>query len=845
MPIPAFLRAKSNRALPSFLAAILFYFVSVFCQAASIRGVVTDASGAKVTGATITLINEGKAIASAVSTADGSFQILTGVEGRFFLVISAKSFRQLETPDFYAGRLDSVERNLVLEPEWVRESIVVTATGVPTPQPQTSETTSVIGPLDLALRTDLVSAMRLMPGTVVTQSGQAGAVTSLFVRGGNSDANKIMLDGVSVDDMGGNFDFGPLSTTAIERAEVYRGPDSSLYGADAGSSVVYLTTPRGTTSFPSILFQGDAGNFNNSREELEVAGAHNKLDYLAAFSWLQTSNDLPNDQYHVATTAANFGWQPNGSTQLRGTLHYGVDATGVPNAWDFYHIADNATQKDQDLFITALADNQTTVAFHNSVRFGLSHKREQYNQWEQVGSGFFDPYGDSLGDLVTITGANGYSVTGRAILDYAGVYPSGYWQVSNSDQVAYQGDYRFTPHIVALIGFNFEQEPGRFVDPLYGIDETVKRTNYAYHAGVHGDYKGRFFYTLGGSLENYSLFGVQTTPHAGLAYTAVKPRKGAFSGTRVLFNFGDAVREPKLTEEVGSLYYLLNCPTCSPDLAAISQQLGIGPLAAPTTRSYEGGVEQSFFNSRLVFRASYFHNQFGKEIESVGARLLPDIIPGLTPEQKAELIAALGPYYTYNSGVYVNTEAFRAQGIETTVESGIGRNIFLRGGYTYLDAVVQTSLSSDNEALIGGYAPTYPAGCTLGTPDCIPIGAYSPLVGARPFRRPPHTGFFTATYAQSKITGVLTAAFVSRSDDSTYLLDGDYGNTLLLPNRNLDYGYAKVDLGGSYKLLSWMSIYGQAENLTNTKRMSPIGYPSLPLNIRIGLRFELGKGSGQ
>jgi vitamin B12 transporter len=52
--------------------------------------------------------------------------------------------------------------------------------------------------------------------------------------------------------------------------------------------VVSLTTPRGTTSFPSLLFHGDAGNFHTSREELEAAGAHNKLDYLGAFSWLQT-----------------------------------------------------------------------------------------------------------------------------------------------------------------------------------------------------------------------------------------------------------------------------------------------------------------------------------------------------------------------------------------------------------------------------------------------------------------------------------------------------------------------------------------------------------------------------
>ena len=89
-------------------------------------------------------------------------------------MVSRQSFRQLETPSFYAGRLDSIERNMVLEPEWVRESIVVTATGTPTPQPQTSEATSVLGPLDLALRGDLVSALRLMPGTIVVQDGPDG-----------------------------------------------------------------------------------------------------------------------------------------------------------------------------------------------------------------------------------------------------------------------------------------------------------------------------------------------------------------------------------------------------------------------------------------------------------------------------------------------------------------------------------------------------------------------------------------------------------------------------------------------------------------------------------------------
>lgn len=821
MPFAAFLKARSS--LRVFFLITFLIFAAGLCRAASIRGVVTDPSGAKVTGAVVSLLVEGKVVATAVSTADGSYQILTGTEGRFFLVVSAKSFRQLETPVFYAGRLDNVERNVVLEPEWVRESIVVTATGTPTPQAQTSAATSVIGPVALENADSLGNLLRLMPGTFVAQDGQMGSQTSLFVRGGNSDANKVMLDGVDATDLGGDFDLGPLATTAVESAEVYRGTDSDLYGAGAGSSVINLTTPRGTTSFPSLIFRGDAGNLSTAREELELAGSHQKFDYLGAYSWLQTANDLPMDEYHSGTAAGNIGWQPNGNTQIRGTVHYGVDATGVPNAWDFYHIADSAKEGDQDLYVSGSIDNQTTADFHQSVRYGATRKREEDNQFAQ--EGIIDANGDGLGEQLTITGANGDTVVGSAILDYAGTYPYGYQLVNNRDQLIYQGDYRFTPHLVAMGSFRFEDERGVENIPDYETYESTERTNYDYIGAVRGDFKNRFFYSLSGAVEHYSLFGTQGSPRVGLTYYALKPRKGVFSGTRILFNFGEGVREPKLTEQFGSLYAFLE----GNGFASAAQQLKIGPLAAPTTRSYEGGVEQGFFSDRLVFRASYFHNEFGKEIESVGAVLLTQIIPGLTP-------ADLGYYYQYDEGLDVNTQAFRAQGIETTVEGGMGRSIFMRGGYTYTDSVVQRSFSSDNEALVDGYAPTY---------NGIPIGDYSPLVGARPFRRPPHTGFFTATYSKGKLTGLFNAAFASRSDDSTFLSDANYGPTLLLPNRNLDFGYARLDLGASYNLLSWLGVYGRAENLTDNQHIAPIGYPSLPFTVRGGLKISWGIGESK
>jgi vitamin B12 transporter len=846
MPVLQFLRVPPAR-LARAIAVFLLAQIAALCPAASISGVVTDITGAKVSGASVALMNNGKVIGSTVSASDGSFQITTGTTGRYFLVVSASSFRQLQTPDFYAGRLDSIERNLVLEPAWVRESIVVTATGTPTPQSQTSAATDVLGPLDLALPNDLTSVLRLMPGTSVVQTGQLGSQASLFVRGGDSDDNKVLVDGVDAGDLGNQFDFGPLSTTAVESAEVYRGPDSNLFGAGAESGVVSLTTQHGTTSFPSVLLQAEFGRFYTSREQLEVAGAHKKIDYLGAYSWLQTANDLPNDEYHLGTAAANLGYALNGTTQIRGTVHYGVSAVGVPNAWNFYQVADDATQKDQNIFLSTSIDNQTTATLHNNFRYGLTRKREQYYDWAPEGicipagtcggPGVTPTYtgGNYFGLPVTIQGANGYSAAGQAQLDYSWAngetYPNESQLVSNRDQVIYRGDITITPHLVGLIGFQYEDERG--AEPGSAFYPPVERSNYDYQAAVHGDFKERFFYSLGGSLEHYSLFGVQTPPRAGASYYVLRPSSHVFSGTRVLFNFGESDREPTLPEQDESLYNFL----ITNGGQSTVQGLHINPIGAPENRTYEGGAEQTFFGDHILFRASYFHNEFGRQIEYVGVQLIQYLLPNLTPAEQTDLETTLTSEGAF--GFTINSEAFRAQGIESTVEGGIGKNIFLRGGYTYLDAAVQRSFSSDNETLID--IPS------IEFNQQIPLGAYSPLVGARPFRRALHTGFISATFATKKITGVFSAAFASRSDDSTYLEDEDAsgGNSLLLPNRNLDFGYAKLDIGGSYQLLSWLDAYAQAENLLDNQHFAPIGYPSLPFSVRAGLRLRWGPGSGK
>jgi iron complex outermembrane receptor protein/vitamin B12 transporter len=823
-----FLRNFSGQTLRAlFCALFCIALLTQAARAASVRGIVTDASGARVTGAHVVLVSQGKTVGAATSGGDGSFQILTGTAGRLFLLISADNFRQLQTPDFYAGSMDTIERNLVLEPAWARESIVVAATGVPTPQPQTSSSTTVLGATDLALRTDFLSSLRTMPGVSVVSYGARGSLTSLFLRGGVSNDNKILLDGIDAGDLGNQFDFGTFSTNGIESVEVYRGPNSNLYGAGAMTGVVNMTTPHGTTSFPSIMLEADGGNLTTGREQLTVAGTHGKFDYLASYGWFQTANDLPRDQHHLGSTVANLGWQPTGSTIVRGTLHYNVAATGVPGAWDFYHVADDATQKDQNIFLSTSIDNQTSASLHNAVHYGATRKREQLNLWTLQGTPVSTGYYATYGKTVTITGANGATATGQAALDYS-LYGTQY--VSNRDLLLYNGDIKITPHLMGMIGFKYENERGS--QPGSAYYAPVERNNYDYTATVHGDFKGRFFYTLGGSMGHYSLFGTETTPRAGFSFYLLKPHHGIFSGTRVLFNYGDAVREPKLTDQDYSLYNLLVAAGAQSTIA----QMKISPLAAPRARTYEGGVAQSFLSDHIVFRVTYFHNQFGKELEYISTGEFAKALPGLTAAQlsllQTELISS-GAY-----GAETNTQAFRAQGIESSVESGIGKYLFFRGGYTYLDAVVQRSFDGSNAALTGGYAPTY---------NGIAIGASTPLVGARPFRRPPHTGYLTATYATGKLTNVFTSSFAGRSDDSTFLsgMDVNNGDSLLLSNRNLDHGFAKLDLGTSYAFYRWLSIYMQEENLLNQQNIAPIGYRSLPFNIRTGLRFSWGPGSGR
>jgi vitamin B12 transporter len=801
------------------LRLLLFVLLCCPVQAAIVHGTVTNALGVPVLHANVVLLQNGKILALALTRLDGTYQFSTSASGRFYVLISANNFKQITSLSFYAGVADSHEENIVLEAANASHELVTSATGLPTAEPQVSPAVGFARSGAFRNRVDLIDPLRQMPGVFVVRQGQYGAPGTLFIRGGNPDAGQINLDGVPIGKIGGAFDFSDMSTAGISDFEVYRGPNSVLYGTDAAAGSVDLRTVRGSTSFPSFFYEGDAGTFTTFRNQAQLGGTYKKLDYYGGFEALQSDNSIKMDEYHDDTASANLGYAFTSATQLRVSAHNNDAATGTPGAFNFYGIANAGKRSDQDTYLAASIEHRTYGDWHNLLRYDLSRKREQDVNFYAAGLQFADT-GNYYGYNTLIRGANGFSMAGQAILNFPGTFPNEIERVTNRDRLYFQSDYPFTPHITGLFTFRYEDERGARKSVVFDLDQTLDRRNYDYTGEIQGDYHHRIFYSLGGGVEKNGLFGTQGTPRVGVAYYPVRPGKGIAHGTKIQVNFAKGYQEPSLDEQFASLFNFLE------GQPAI-EQFHITPLVEQQSRTYDGGVVQSFLNERALLRVSYFHSEYGRQIENVPATEVPALLPQLDAAQRQQLESLLSA----SGGLDVNSQAFQAQGVESQFDFQVLKRLFLHGGYTYLDAVVRRSFTSD------ALQPVF----NRAVSD-LPIGSFSPLRGARPFERPPHTGFASASYAGRKFSAMFTAAVASRSDDSTFLGGRDYlgGNSLLLPNRNLDYGYSKLDVSGSYQLLSWLGVYTQVDNLTSNKRMAPLGYPSLPFTFRLGLRLTIG-----
>jgi vitamin B12 transporter len=807
-----FLRSRRFSGSISFL--LVFTGIAFSLPETSVHGTVSDPTGAVVTKARVELIENDRVAITVMTDLRGRYAIHRELTARSRLRVSCPGFGAVENALSMQGETKDLTVNISLPLASYSEQITVTSSGTPTPQAQLGASVTSLTQADYQGTRDIQEGLRFVPGLQAVQTGQAGGTTSLFIRGGDANANKVLIDGIPVNDIGGSFEFANLATAGIAQVEVLRGPNSVLYGSDALAGVVSFTTPRGNTPLPLFTYLIDGGNFGTYHQEGTLSGLYKRFDYFADYSRFDTRNSVPDDTFHNGTFAGSFGWMLSRNSSLRATVHHDQIASGQPNAIALYGIPTDAKQVGEDSYFGLGWEDQTTANWHNSLRYGGIRLRSNYTEFAPTGiPQYIDgTLVDYLGAPVTIRGANGYTVSGQAVYQYVQTYPTSFPTSTDKDFLEAQSDYRFGPHLLGLFAFHYADERGYSASPT----SSIERGNYSYTFEVQGDLRNRLFYTLGGGLEDNGLFGFAGTPRVSLAWQVARGNTGSFlGGTKLRASYGEGIKEASILDQTTSLFGLLQGLTGGGQLISQYHVHAIGPVRSKT---YEGGIDQIFLEGRGRLSLTAFHNDFSDGIEYIPQQGLIDLgVPGP--------IAAAAVF-----GATVNSQAFRAEGIETEADYRVTKNLFARAGYTYVDARIERSFSSD--ALGPSFNPNFPT---------IPIGIYSPLIGARPLRRAPHTGYFELGYRANRFFAGLRGTFVGRRDDSDFLaFDANGGTSLLLPNRNLDGAYQRTDFAASYQISRYVAAEGSFQNLVSEHYSEAFGYPAPPFMFRLGLRFSLG-----
>ncbi|PYJ74997.1 MAG: hypothetical protein DME77_10300 [Verrucomicrobia bacterium] len=468
------------------------------------------------------------------------------------------------------------------------EAVVVSATRFDIPLDQSPASVSVISSDDLEQKQiERVSdALREVPGLSVVQTGTPGQLTSVFTRGLNSAHTQVLLDGIPINQgLAGQFDFANLTTDNIERIEVVRGPQSTIYGPRALAGVIQIFTKRGDGA-PGITLSSEGGSYDTFRETIESDGKIDNFDYSIGASRLDTDNARPNNQYRNSAGIADVGWSPNNQLRIGTLFTYSLSDTGNPNT----------------IFDPKLLDNFLTekwlIAPHVDLRIG--------DWWEHKFIFSYD-HERQLND----PNQDGFVGPTRALFERT--------------QVDYQNDLRPTSWLTVTSGFFYSRvnagQERPFVLQIFGPQPTFISDHTDETAGflqVTLTPMTNLIFVAGGRLDHFNQFGDVWTYRVASSYKIDKTNTTLHSSVATGFS-----------------------PPSSQD-KIFGNNFGLKP---EKDLGWDIGIEQRLWENRVVLGATYFHNDLSNVIGFNGLfetlNLGAAETQGLEAELRAQPIADL------------------------------------------------------------------------------------------------------------------------------------------------------------------------------------------------------------
>lgn len=457
------------------------------------------------------------------------------------------------------------------------EDITVTATRVPVSAGALASSITVLRGEELQARgiRNVLDALRTVPGLNVVQNGSFGAATSLFLRGGESDYVKVLIDGVAVNQPGGAFNFANLTVINVERIEILRGPASVLYGSDATVGVVQIFTKRGDGPF-RVSAGSRAGlgrydymlndslvrnQFGSLGLDVAVSGATGRSSYTIALERFGSAGAYDfNNEYDNTVVSGGFWVRPDDATDLALSLryqdsefHFPTDGAGNPvdrNAFSLNEVTTIGVEAGR--FLTDRVEARLILA-SNVVSGGTNDAQDDENDTQ----GFY---------------------AFRSIQDLS------------RQSVDLRTNVYLDDGIILTAGAQLEQQEERTFNesesefgPSSGSTD-VERSNRAYYAQLLANMAG-FSVVVGGRLDDNEAFGTFVTYRAAAAYR--------LSGTKLRASVGRSFKAPTFFENFATGFVVGN-----PD------------LEPERSFSWEVGLERTLFDGRLTLVSTYFDQTF-------------------------------------------------------------------------------------------------------------------------------------------------------------------------------------------------------------------------------------------